>query len=179
MITLKQWMEVADYRITEGSEYMWDCYGSNAYRLDSWNGDQDGHSVSITFDTKTQEVYEVSAYDYKNQRAYRLINPIYVKKFKKESKHRNIDFNEAWDNVTYTDLETVDDYVEKAQAIVAGEDYDARVEMPLVLDSDQLFELMKVAHSRDITLNELVEDVLQDAISKERANVLPKFPIER
>ena len=179
MITLKQWMEVADYRITEGSEYMWDCYGSNAYRLDSWNGDHDGHSISIVFDTKTQEVYEASAYDYKNQRAYRLINPTYIKKFKKESKRRDIDFDEAWDDVAYVDLETEDDYLEKAQAIVAGVDYDTRVEMPLVLDNDQLFELMKVAHSRDITLNELVEDVLQDAISKANATVLPKFPIER
>jgi hypothetical protein len=179
MITLKDWMEIANYRITEGSAYMWDCYGSNAYRLDSWNGDQDGHSVSVLFDTKTQEVYEASAYDYKNNRAYRLINPTYIKKFKKESKNRDVNFNEAWDDVVYTDLETEDDYLEKARAIVAGEEYDTRVEMPLVLDSDQLFELMKVAHSRDITLNELVEDVLQDAIKKEKKGKLPKFPIER
>jgi len=43
MITLKQWMEVVNYRITEGSQFQWECYGSHAYTLDSWNGDIDGH----------------------------------------------------------------------------------------------------------------------------------------
>ena len=52
MITLKEWMEIVDYRITEGSGYQWQCYGPNAYCLDSWNGEQDGHSLSIIFDTK-------------------------------------------------------------------------------------------------------------------------------
>lgn len=56
MITLKEFMELVDYRITEGSDYMWSCYGPNAHRLDSWNGDHDGHSVSIIFDTQSQNV---------------------------------------------------------------------------------------------------------------------------
>jgi hypothetical protein len=73
MITLKEWMEVVDYRITEGSAYSWQCFGANAYCLDSWDGDQDGHSLSITFDQKTQTVYEVQIHDYRNQRAYRMI----------------------------------------------------------------------------------------------------------
>ena len=77
MITLKDFMEVIDYKITEGSEYLWHCYGEHAYRLDSWNQEQDGHTVSIVFDTRTQEVYEASAYDYGRNRAYRLINPVY------------------------------------------------------------------------------------------------------
>ena len=68
-IMIKQFMETVNYRITEGSDYGWQCYGHNAYMLDSWNGEQDGHSLTIIFDTKTQEVYEVQAHDYVNQRA--------------------------------------------------------------------------------------------------------------
>ena len=63
MIDMKEWMELVGYRITEGSDYMWQCYGSNAYALDSWNGDQDGHSFTIIFDTRDQTVYEVQAHD--------------------------------------------------------------------------------------------------------------------
>ena len=70
MITLKEFMEVVDYRITEGSNYMWDCYGPNSYSLDSWNGEQEGHSFTIIFDTKTQVVYEVQSHDYRTQRAF-------------------------------------------------------------------------------------------------------------
>ena len=57
MLTLKDWMEIADYKITEGSDYQWQSYGPNAYIMTSWNGENDGYSFSIYFDTKTQEVY--------------------------------------------------------------------------------------------------------------------------
>ena len=51
MITIKEWMELVDYKITEGSTYGWQCYGPNAYCLDSWNGvyDDGGYSFSIIF----------------------------------------------------------------------------------------------------------------------------------
>lgn len=164
MITLKQWMEVCDYRISEGGDYQWECYGPNAYILDSWNGEQDGHSFCIYFDTKTQEVYEVQAHDYTNQRAYRLINPTFAATHANEARLRQVDNREAWDNVNYIDLETETDWLEKAKAIFAGEKYDTRVEVPLTLDDDQMFQLMKLAHERDVTLNELVEDMLRDFI---------------
>ena len=159
-------MEICNYRITEGSDYQWECYGPNAYTLDSWNGDQDGHSFSIYFDTKTQEVYEVQIHDYRNQRAYRMINPEFVKKHKKEAKRREVEYKEAWDNVDYVDLEVDDDWIQKALAVEAGEVYDTRVSVPLVLDRDQMFDLMTMAHERDMTLNELVEFVLKEEIKR-------------
>lgn len=159
-------MEVVGYRITEGSDYQWECYGDHAHCLDSWNGDQDGHSFSIYFDTKTQEVYEVQAHDYRNQRAYRLINPEFVKKHTKEAKRRSVDHKEAWDDVNYVDLETVEDWLDKAIAIEAEEDYDTRVQVPLTLDRDQMYNLMAMAHEQDITLNELVELVLRQEIKR-------------
>ena len=165
MITLKEWMELVDYRITEGSDYCWNCYGHDAHSLDSWNGDQDGHSFCVIFDTKTQVVYEVQAHDYRNQRAYRFINPIFEATHHAEAIRRKVDFKEAWDDVNYTDLETEEDWLEKAQAIEAGEDYDSRVQVPLTLDNDQIFELMKMAHVRDITLNQLVEEILRNTIA--------------
>jgi hypothetical protein len=55
MITMKEWMELVDYKITEGSDYTWSCYGPNAYTLDSWNGvhGAGGYSFSIVFSTKS------------------------------------------------------------------------------------------------------------------------------
>ena len=164
MISLKEWMEVVGYRITEGTDYTWECYGTHAYSLDSWNGDHDGHSFCITFDTKTQEVYEVQAHDYRNQRAYRIINPDYAKAYKKECKRKDVNLDEAWDDVDYIDLEIDSDWLEKATAIEAEDDYDTRVEVPLTLDKAQMFELMTLAHQADMTLNEYVEDVLRKTI---------------
>lgn len=164
MVTLKEWMEVVGYRITEGSNYCWECYGANAYMLDSWNGEQDGHSFSVIFDTRTQEVYEVQAHDYPNNRAYRLINPDYAQAHKDEANDRSVDLNQAWDDVTYTDLEVEDDWIQKALAIAAGEDYDTRVSIPVDFSDDDLFTYMKMAHERDITLNQLIEQALRAAI---------------
>lgn len=162
-------METVDYRITEGSDYLWQCYGPNAYRLDSWNQDQDGHTVSIVFDTRTQIVYEASAYDYSRDRAYRVINPDFKQAHSDESREKNVLENQAWDDVDYVDLETDEDFLEKARSIIAGEDYDTRVSVPLNLPDDVLFEMMKRAHDQDITFNQLVEDVLWTAIRAEKA----------
>ena len=167
MITMKEWMELVGYRITEGSDYGWQCYGPNVYQLDSWNGEQDGHSFTIIFDTRDQTVYEVQAHDYVHNRAYRMINEDFAKKMKKEAKRRDVDRNEAWDEVNYVDLEVDDDFIQKCLAIREGEDYDTRVVVPLDLDNDLMFELMKMAHEQDITLNEFVEQLLRRVIDEE------------
>ena len=171
MITLKDFMEVVDYRITEGSDYQWQCFGPNAYCLDSWNGDHNGHTVSITFDTKTHEIYQVQAYDYSKQRAYRMINPDYVDTFESECEQREIQ-DIAWElddgtPVKYVTIDIEEDFIEKAKAIVQGNDYDTRVQVPVEFSDEELLKYMKMAHAMDITFNELVEKALREAIEYE------------
>jgi hypothetical protein len=168
MINIKEWMELVDYCITEGSTYGWQCYGNNAYTLDSWNGDHEGYSFSIVFDTKDQTVYEVQVHDFMHQRAYRMIHPDFQKKMKKEAKRRDVNKDEAWDDVNYIDLEVDDDFIQKCLAIKAGEDYDTRIQVPLDLSDEMLYNMMKLAHEQDVTLNQFVEQVLREAIEKER-----------
>ncbi len=161
MISLKDWMELVGYRITEGGDYYCSAYGNTVYSLDSWNGEQDGHSFTIIFDTNTQEVYEVQAHDYANNRAYRLINPEYSKEQRKE-----VNSDQAWDDVDYVDLEVDEDWLEKAQAIVSGEDYDTRVRIPLDFTDEELLKYMTMAHERDMTFNQFVEEALRQAIDE-------------
>ena len=168
MITMKEWMELVDYKITEGDTYGWSCYGPNSYQLSSWNGvhGAGGYSFNIIFSTKSHKVYEVEVCDYTNNRAYRMINPDYVKKHKKEAKNRGEWADQAWDDVPFTDLEVDDDFIQKCLAIKAGEAYDTRVQVPLDLPDDMMFELMRMAHERDITLNQMVEEVLKEVIKR-------------
>lgn len=160
MITMKQWMELVNYKVTEGSSSFYSL-SPNCYTLTSWNGidGKGGHSVSIIFDTQTQEVYDVEVSDYTNNRGYRLINPNY-KKFP--------DFadNTAWDDVAFIDLETEEDFLEKAHAIIQGLEYDTRISIPLDLSKDELFQLFMMAHQQDITVNQLIERVLTEVIEK-------------
>jgi len=85
MIDMQTWMELVDYKITEGSNYTWRCYGLNTYSLDSWNGKHDdgGVSLHITFDTKNQTVFETTVCDYSNNRAYRMITRTMLRNIKK------------------------------------------------------------------------------------------------
>ncbi len=166
MITLKEWMELSDYRITEGSAFGWDCYGPNAYMLDSWNGEQDGHSFTVIFDTKTQVVYEVQAHDYVHNRAYRMINPDFQDKVKKEANQRDSNKDNAWDDVDYVDLEVDDDFIQKCLAIRAGEDYDTRISVPIDIPDAELLKYMKMAHEQDMKFNDFVELALREAIKQ-------------
>ena len=168
MITMKEWMELVDYRITEGSDYGWQCYGPNAYQLDSWNGlhDDGGFSFCITFDTRDQTVYEVQVHDYTNQRAYRMINEDFQKKHRKEAKRRDVNLDEAWDDVNYIDLEVDDDFIQKCLAIKAGEDYENTVSVPLDLPDDLLLEAAMNAHRQNITLNEYINNALRELVDE-------------
>ena len=176
MITIKEWMELVDYKITEGSEYGWGCYGPNSFTLDSWNGvhGKGGYSFSITFSTKSQKVYEVSMCDYTNDRAYRMINPKFQEKHRKEAEFRNVNLNEAWDDVDYVDLDVVDDFIQKALAIKSGESYDTRIQVPVDFSDEDLLQYMKLAHERDMTFNELVEEALRLAIEEYEMGNLTK-----
>lgn len=166
MLNVKEFMELIDYRITEGSEYCWSCFGSDAYSLSSWNGDQDGFSFNMVFDTQTQTVYVVEVCDYACDRAYRIINPDYKQAHDDEARDRGVSAKEAWDEVNYVDLDVDDDFIQKSLAIKAGEDYDTRVQLEIDLPDDVLFQMMTLAHERDITLNQLVEIALQEAIDQ-------------
>jgi hypothetical protein len=172
MITMKEWMELVDYKITEGGDYGWGCYGANSYTLDSWNGvhGKGGYSFSIVFSTKSQKVYEVSMCDYTNDRAYRMINPKNQKKHAKEEKLRLVNLNEAWDDINYVDLDVDDDFFQKALAIRAGEEYDTRIQVPVNFLDEELLQYMKLAHERDITFNELVTQALTEAIQLHKTN---------
>jgi len=172
MITLKHFMETVDYRITEGSDFCWNCYGNDAYTLSYWNRDHDGHSLAIIFDTRTHEVYEVQAHDYKHNRAYRLINLNYKANYDAEAKTRGMNANEAWDEVNYVDLDVDDDFIQKALAIIAGEDYDTRVSVPVNFTDEELLTYMKLAHDRDMTFNAFVEEALRSMIDEYKLNLV-------
>jgi hypothetical protein len=163
MITIKEWMELVGFRITEGTEFGWQCFGSYAYALDSWNGDnQKGYSLTMVFDTRTQVVYQVEVHDYKRERAYSFTNPDFIEAYNDEEQARGaIDYD-----YKMIELEVLEDWVEKATAIVAGKKYDKRVQIPLNLPNDVMIELMTLAHAEDITLNKMVEKVLKVAIER-------------
>ena len=166
MLTLPEFLELIDHRITGGDEFQWQCYGNHAHTIDS---DGANHSFSVVFDRDDQVVYEVTVCDYANNRAYRMIDPDFKSGHDNEAAARNVPANQAWDDVRYVDLDVDDDFIQKGLAIRDGNPYDTRVQLDLDLDDDLLFYLMKLAHQKDITLNQLIEQILREAIDKHAA----------
>ena len=161
-----------EHKITGGSEYGWDCYGSNTWSIDYTSKYAYGY---VIFDTVTQRVYEVNVSpahgawgtDEHEPKPYRYIDPDYRVSHSTEAKDRNVAFNQAWDDTNWVDLETEEDFIEKATKMFNGESFDTRISIPVEIDDDTLFKLTMEAHKRDITLNKMIEEILRELIYPE------------
>ena len=163
MITLREFLSAVDFKVTGGSEYCWKCYGDDARFLDSESSVDNGgtYSASIIFDSVTQEVYESTVCDYVESRAYRMSNPGYIDARRQEATERGINDTNAWDDVDFIELEVAEDFLEKTKSIIAGEEYDTRVQIQIDIGDERLFTLMKMAHEQDMTFNQFVEMILR------------------
>lgn len=171
-ITLQDYLSCINYEITGSEKYQGACFGPHAFYLDYWNGRHmsDHVAANVVFDAVTQTVYEVEVWDGKNQREYRWIHPDYIIAVKNECAMKGRPFEESVPGSKYIDLDLAHDMLEKISAIHSGEDYDPRVAVEIDLTKDEQFELMKLAHEADITLNEYVKRLLEKALEKDNDN---------
>lgn len=159
---------ITNHQITGGSEHGWNCY-PNARYLDY---ESEFAHISVLYSTVDQIIYEATV-DIKienwseDERPYRWLNPEYKDMMIAEAKSRKVKWKKAWDDVKWIDLETEEDFLEKAEAIFNGvKDFDKRIQVPLDLEDDLMLQLCMEAHKRDITLNQMVEEVLRTAIEE-------------
>jgi hypothetical protein len=103
---LKKFLEAVMYKINEGFVYQWNCFGSNAFSvgIERSKKNQFIYSSNCIFDTKTQDLYEITFWDYRKKKVFRSIKNSYLKKYKSECKKRNVSFSHAYDRVNYTDV---------------------------------------------------------------------------
>lgn len=170
---LKDWLFITDGRVTDGSEFSFDCYGDRAYTMSYWNGfhREAEASTSVVYDRDTFEVYETDVYNGANNKAYVWRDPRWADLFKAELTAKNCNFASDFPEI---ELEVAEDFTEKATAILNGEEYDSRIKIPLDLNKDQMFALMVAAHEGDITLNELIDVVLRQAIDQHLDRAKPE-----
>lgn len=169
-IKLKKYLQAVNYRISTSSEYLWGCYGSDVISIDCWDGRQDGISACAYYSPKSNKVYEIQFHDYSTSSAYRWIHEDYVQAVVKEAVSRGMSPVEAWDEIEYTDV---------SSSLVLGlikdafskDVEDSRVDVELELSEELVYELMLEAHRQDITLNELIEGILEREIEKHEGEI--------
>lgn len=162
---VEKYIKLINYQIGEGAVYEWKCFGNNARFLD-YDSTNDDYYISCIFDTKTQEVYSIDFHDNDTYIAYRWIHPDYVKSYNEECGKHNITDETEYDGYKLIRIEMEEDIEDKIACALLGREYDTRIKLPLDLPDDLTFELMKMAHERDITFNQLLSNVLTESMKK-------------
>lgn len=167
--------EALQHKIVSGSEYQWNCF-PDARFLDY---ESDYAHFTVLYSTTTQTVYQADASIKRDmwaqdEKPYRWTHPMFKDAYLNEAKERNVDPNQAWDDVNWVELDVAEDWLEKATSMFNGEEWDDRVQVPLDLSDDLILQLAMEAHKRDITLNKMVEIVLQEAIERHRNDDLTR-----
>lgn len=159
---LSEIVQAAKFKITEGSEFLWNCFGNNARYLD-FSTKIGNSGASCVFDADTQQVYKVEIYS-SNNKWYRWIDEDFIQAIKKESAVRDVDFSQALDDTQWIELDNVEDVFRKTTQVIESGICDDDVTITLDLDRDLLLELSLMAHERNITLNTLIVEVIQNAV---------------
>lgn len=170
MITLNQFLEMIDYKIDYGMPIMINepkPYGENPHEMechtpsDVKSGSNE-HIATVTFDTKTREVYEAIVSDNDRGIFYRLLNPMYKEDILTWEEQNN-DGDDEYKEIL---LETDEDFLTKGRAIFLNKDYDENVAIPLDIDDETLLKLFTRAHELDMKFNDFVIDILEKRIAQ-------------
>jgi hypothetical protein len=163
MITLQDFLEISGYRITEGSKFGWQCFGDQAWHLESWEDNR--YSLSVVMDLETQVIYMAEAHDYGLDRSMRWINPEFEDVYRAEAERRQVDMDQSWDHVRFDNIDP-DCWRERALALREGREYDYRDSVQLEFSDEDTLRLCLMAHEQDLTLNQFVERLLWQAIEQ-------------
>ena len=168
LLHINQIFEITQFNITDGALHEWKCF-PNAQSV----GLSSQHAVATAvFSRTTGEVYTLEIHkplDDEGHSAYRWITPAYKDTYYVEALKWGYDPDEAWDDVKWHDVEFIDDYLEKFTAIFNGEQFDTRILVGFDLTEPESFKLMKMAHEMDITLNQLINNILTEFLDSDDA----------
>lgn len=156
-----EYLKAVKYQIAEGVKFEWECYGQNAFVYDAV--ETDTWWSSVVFDTKTGEIREMYVQDDIAHVHYIYRDPAFVDAYNTELLKRanGIEYRDS--DITYVNLEHVEDFIEKLENIAAGKPYDPRVLVKIECTDEQFYTIAKAAHSLDMTVNEFVEHAVSCA----------------
>lgn len=152
------------FRILNSSEFLYKCFGENhprSFEFTDCNNRPCGNFTADCFG----RVYEVVV-DPNNGSCYRWVDPNFKDGLFEETKNHGADPTNAWDDVYFTELEVEEDILTKLEAICNGLTFDDRIMVPVDLDDATFASIARMAHERDITLNQMMEIIIQEEINR-------------
>jgi hypothetical protein len=182
-MNLEQIMAAFAYKVEGGAEFQWNCYPNARYidfahnpMYDPASGKNNAHG-SVLFSTVDQTVYEANVtaeicypHGARKDVNYRWINPEYREAHDAEAEAKGVKPNLVYEDTNWTDLDVEEDFLEKATAIFSDKKFDERVLVPVELEDELIVHLAMEAHKRDITMNKMIEVILQQRIDAVKNN---------
>ena len=166
-MTLHDFFNLFDYKVTEGSEFYWNCFGPNCRFIELKNNEIGG---SVVFSKLNQEIFQAEVYDEANNVAYRWMPSTAREKYFAECEDRNVPKMEAWDGCDFVDVETVNQFSDVVKSLIQGEppegDLEGDMDVELELPQHVIVFLSLEAHKRNITLNEMINIALREMLTK-------------
>ena len=91
--TINDYLNLINYKIADGSEFGWNCYGPNAYLYSYSKYSDEGslYELNVVFDTVDRLVYEVEFYEELNM--YKWYNPSFKDAYIEEENQRSAIFH--------------------------------------------------------------------------------------
>lgn len=176
-MNIKDVFEAFDYKISFGSDFEWFCW-PDAKTVDFSKSISEYSAVygSVTYHpSRSYLIYEVTLEGIGDNDVYRWVNPRYSDSYFSEYQSRGLDPDISHDDVRWINLseteilEKVREFFGNTEQVTDHVDVDNtvdnRVDVELDLDDDVFMKLALEAHNRDITLNEMVELILKQAIA--------------
>lgn len=113
---LKKFLKAANGRICGGTEYQWDCFPNGQYTDVS---DLDGNEVGgCIYNRLTMKVYQVEVHVYDDQVSYRWTHPEWEQAYYDEANRRNVDGDNAYDDVQYNLIDDEDEILHLLTEVV-------------------------------------------------------------
>jgi hypothetical protein len=156
---LKKILKLFDYRISEGSEFLWDCFGPNARYLDFNGPDSMQNSVGVVYDTITTKVYQIDFCCESVDDVYTWVDPEYEVAHHRECTARNVErTNQCYSKQSFLTM-ALDAYHGRVP------DTDLALDIDLNLSAGDVHQLHLMSVEKGITFDELVNEALAQEIT--------------
>lgn len=164
MVRLEDVMKVACYNVCEGSDFLPSCYGVGLKLFEFAAVDEDEEAVSCIFDPKTQIVHEITFIA--GDVPVKWVSPEFrVKNSESKTKDGSRDF--AWEGVPWTDMQDLQEILGLINDYYKGYENE---QLLISVTPEIELALFKLAHRKDMTVNQVVEDILTKELGKKVNN---------
>lgn len=171
-------MKAAQFKISEGAEYGWDCFGDKdeIYNLDFSEtlGSFDTNSASAVFNRRTGKVYELTAFD-RADNCFRWIDPEHENVVKEEYVKRNLNFDLAYDSVEFINVNSEETILEILEILILNPDASEYLApyleqedsiITISMTETELALISKAAHLKNMTLNQFMIEAVKDKLKR-------------